>query len=62
MSAPGQQKQAFHTPRSWQMNTIVYLLPDNCTNKLQPADTRFGGIMREKTVEAMQIWLGKKKT
>ena len=62
MSAPGQQTQAFHAPRSWQMNTIVYLLPDNCTNKVQPADTGFGRIMREKIVEAMQIWLGKKKT
>ena len=62
MSAPGQQTQAFHTPRSWQMNTIVYLLPDNCTNKVQPVHTGFGRIMREKIVEAMQIWLGKKKT
>ncbi|KAK2566346.1 hypothetical protein P5673_009846 [Acropora cervicornis] len=47
---------------TWQMNTIVYLLPDNCTNKVQPADTGFGRIMREEIVEAMQIWLGKKKT
>ena len=61
MSAPGQQTQAFHAPRSWQMNTIFYLLPDNCTNKVQPADTGFGRIMREKIVEACNADMVRKK-
>ena len=37
------------------MNTIVYLLPDNCTNTVQPADTGFGRIRREKIVDADMV-------
>ena len=60
MSAPGQQTQAFHVPCR-QMNTIVYLLSDNRTDKVQPLDTGFGRIMKEKIGEAMQRWLRKKE-
>ena len=42
------------------MNTIVYLLPDKCTDNIQPVNTGFGRNMRDKIGEAMQIWLGKK--
>ena len=43
------------------MNTIVYLLPDKCTDKIQPVNSGFGRNMRDKIGEAMQIWLGKKE-
>ena len=42
------------------MNTIVHLLPDKCTDNIQPVNTGFGRNMRDKIGEAMQIWLGKK--
>ena len=35
-----QQAQAFHVPCR-QMITVVYLLPDNHTDKVQPVDARF---------------------
>ena len=49
-----QQAQAFHVPCR-QVNTVVYLLPDNHTDKVQPVDAGFGRIMEEKIGEAMQI-------
>ena len=49
-----QQAQAFHVPCR-QMNTVVYLLPDNHTDKVQPVDAGFGRSMEEKIGEAMQI-------
>ena len=36
------------------MNTIVYLLPDKCTDKIQPVNTGFGRNMRDKIGEVMQ--------
>ena len=55
-----QQAQVFHVPCR-QVITVVYLLPDNYTRKVQPVDAGFGRIMKEKIGEAMQIWLGKEE-
>ena len=55
-----QQTQAFHEARR-EMNTIVYLLPDNHTDKVQPVDAGFGRMMKQKIGEAMQMWLEKEE-
>ena len=47
-----QFQQRFHEACR-KMNTIVYLLPDNHTDKVQPVDAGFG--------KAMQIWLEKEE-
>lgn len=36
------------------MNTVVYLLQDNHTDKVQPIDAGFGKAMKQKIGEAMQ--------
>lgn len=55
-----QQTQAFHEACR-EMNTIVYLLPDNHTDKVQPVDAGFGRMMKQKIGEAMQMWLEKEE-
>ena len=55
-----QQTQAFHEAYR-EMNTIVYLLPDNHTDKVQPVDAGFGRMMKQKIGEAMQMWLEKEE-
>ena len=55
-----QQTQAFHEGCR-EMNTIVYLLPDNHTDKVQPVDAGFGRMMKQKIGEAMQMWLEKEE-
>ena len=55
-----QKTQAFHEACS-EMNTIVYLLPDNHTDKVQPVDAGFGRMMKQKIGEAMQMWLEKEE-
>ena len=52
-----QQAQAFHVPCR-QMITVVYLLPDNHTDKIQPVDAGFERIMKEKIGEAIQTMYG----
>lgn len=51
-----QQAQAFHEACR-EMDTVVYLLPDNHTDKVQPVDAGFGRMMKQKIGEAMQVWL-----
>jgi len=55
-----QLQQGFHEACR-EMNTIVYLLPDNHTVKVQPVDAGFGKAMKQKIGEAMQIWLEKEE-
>ena len=55
-----QLAQGFHEACR-KMNTIVYLLPDNHTDKVQPVDAGFGKAMKQNIREAMQIWLEKKE-
>ena len=55
-----QQTQAFHEGCR-EMNTIVYLLPDNHTDKVRPVDAGFGRMMKQKIGEAMQMWLEKEE-
>ena len=50
--------QGFHEACR-KMNTLVYLLPDNNTDKVQPIDAGFGRMIKQKIGEAMQIWLEK---
>ena len=47
-----QQTQAFHEACR-EMNTIVHLLPDNHTDKVQPVDPGFGRMMKQNIGEAM---------
>ena len=55
-----QLQQGFHEACR-EMNTIVYLLPDNHTDKVQPVDAGFGKAMKQKIGEAMQIWFEKEE-
>ena len=55
-----QLPQVFHEACR-EMNTIVYLLPNNHTDKVQPVDAVFGKAMKQKIGEAMQIWLEKEE-
>ena len=55
-----QLQQGFHEACR-EMNTIVFLLPDNHTDKVQPVDAGFGKAMKQKIGEAMQIWLEKEE-
>ena len=43
------------------MNTVVYLLPDNLTDKMQPVDAGLERIMTQKIGKAMQIWFKKEE-
>lgn len=39
------------------MNAIVYLLPENHTDKIQPIDAGFGKMFKTKMGEEMDKWL-----
>lgn len=39
------------------MNAVIYLLPENHTDKVQPIDARCGRLVKAKIGEAMGKWL-----
>ena len=44
--------------KTWnQINTTVYMLPENHTDKIQPIDAGCGRIMKGKIGAAMETWL-----
>ena len=53
-----QQDKDFHDACR-DMNAIVYLLPENHTDKVQPIDAGYGKLLKTKIGEAMDIWLEK---
>ncbi len=52
-----QLSQKFHEKCRDKINTLVYLLPANHTDKVQPIDATIGYIMKKKIGEAMERWL-----
>ena len=40
---------------------MVYLLPENHTDKVQPIDAGYGKMMKKKIGEQMEKWLGEEK-
>ena len=55
-----QQDKQFHDACRHELNAIVYLLPENHTNKIQPIDARFGKMYKTKIGEEMDKWLEEK--
>ena len=49
--------RAFHQECRERLNTLVYLLPANHTDKVQPIDAGCGRMMKLKIGEAMERWL-----
>ena len=49
--------EAFHRECRTKINTIVYLLPPNHTDKVQPIDASFGKTLKAKIGENMERWL-----
>lgn len=41
------------------MNAVIYLLPENHTDKVQPIDAGCGRLVKAKIGEAMGKWLDK---
>ena len=54
-----QQEKGFHQMCRKEINAIIYLLPENHTDKVQPIDAGFGKQMKAKIGEAMEEWLEK---
>ena len=52
-----QQSQQFHETCRNQINTTVYMLPENHTDKIQPIDAGCGRMMKAKIGAAMETWL-----
>ncbi len=52
-----QLKQEFHQACRADANALIYLLPPNHTDKVQPIDAGFGKMMKTKIGEAMERWL-----
>ena len=52
-----QQEKGFHEMCRKEINAIIYLLPENHTDKVQPIDAGFGKQMKAKIGEAMEEWL-----
>ncbi|KAK3731080.1 hypothetical protein QZH41_007971 [Actinostola sp. cb2023] len=52
-----QQEKGFHEMCRKNINAIIYLLPENHTDKVQPIDAGFGKQMKAKFGEAMDKWL-----
>ena len=52
-----QQSKEFHETCRDELNTIVYMLPENHTDKLQPIDAGCGRMMKLKIGAAMETWL-----
>ena len=55
-----QQAQNFHEA-SRDLNTVVYLLPENHTDKVQPIDAGYGKMIKKKIGEQMEKWLEKEE-
>ena len=55
-----QQSQKFHETCRDEINTTVYMLPENHTDKIQPVDAGCGRIMKVKIGEALERWLEEK--
>ena len=55
-----QQRQTFHETCRDEINTTVYMLPENHTDKIQPVDAGCGRIMKVKIGEALERWLEEK--
>ena len=49
-----QQNQTFHETCRNQINTTVYILPENCTDKIQPIDAGHGQMMKVEIGAAME--------
>jgi len=43
------------------LNTVVYLLPENHTDKVQPIDAGYGKMIKKKIAEQMEKWLEKEE-
>ena len=52
-----QQSKEFHETCRDELNTIVYMLPENHTDKLQPINAGCGRMMKLKIGAAMETWL-----
>ena len=52
-----QLAEGFHEECRYRINTVVYLLPANHTDKVQPIDAGFGYMMKSKIGDAMERWL-----
>ena len=52
-----QQSKEFHETCRDELNTRVYMLPENHTDKLQPIDAGCGRMMKLKIGAAMETWL-----
>ena len=52
-----QQSQQFLETCRNQINTTVYMLPENHTDKIQPIDAGCGRMMKAKIGAAMETWL-----
>ena len=55
-----QQAQNFHEACR-DLNTVVYLLPENHTDKVQPIDAGYGQMIKKKIGEQMEKWLEKEE-
>ena len=55
-----QQDKKFHDICRHELNTIVYLLPKNHTDKIQPIDAGFGKMLKTKIGQDMDKWLEEK--
>ena len=55
-----QQSKEFHEKCRDELNTVVYMLPENHTDKLQPIDAGCGRMMKLKIGAAMETWLEEK--
>lgn len=52
-----QQDKEFHQVCRKKMNAVIYLFPQNHTNKVQPIDAGCGKMMKTKIGEVMERWL-----
>jgi len=55
-----QQVKKFHETCRDEINTTVYMLPENHTDKIQPVDAGCGQMMKVKIGEALERWLEEK--
>ena len=55
-----QQDKQFHDACRHELNAIVYLLPENHTDKIQPIDAGFGKMYKTKFGEKMDKWFEEK--
>ena len=58
-NASFQCAQTFHEKCRGELNTVVYLLPSNHTDKVQPIDAGFGNEIKKKIGENLERWLEK---